>query len=355
MKIDSLVRTQYKTADAYSGVETIKPVFITDPAVVIEDEKAFIGILTRADLVKKRHNLIIDCLISKPFIETGKEIEEAFHLMKKENTDALPVTSENKFMGILCKDDLLDYLLSNSMPYGYLCVDQKPRACSTVEDNGFHAIIHDLKGPIGRARQLSAMLKGKVAEDGKQYLEYIEESCEHAEHLIRELLKIGQIESLSEEDRLQVTDINDFLTLHIASLQLCAERKGVKLTLCPSVEHCEATIHRERFFRALENIISNAIKFTRKGGVITISVQRNNNSILLKITDTGIGIPHSIQKEVFDKFTRSRRPGTEREPSSGLGLYITCKIIQQHQGRVWLDSEENKGTSVYVQLPASLG
>jgi len=101
----------------------------------------------------------------------------------------------------------------------------------------------------------------------------------------------------------------------------------------------------------INNLISNALKFTPDGGNIDLFVKENKEDIIISITDNGIGIPAKYHTTLFDKFSKARRPGLKGEPSTGLGMSIIKTIIEWHGGQIWFDSEENKGTTFYIRLP----
>lgn len=130
-----------------------------------------------------------------------------------------------------------------------------------------------------------------------------------------------------------------------------ARQKGVGLRTDFQVGSTHVPIHVEKFARVLENLLSNAIKFTQAGGQVTVSVQPEGQRIILKVQDNGIGIPESLQKSVFNKFTKANRQGTQGETTTGLGLFIAKQIVTLHGGTIWLESSENEGTTFYVALP----
>ncbi|MCC9136654.1 sensor histidine kinase [Pontibacter silvestris] len=103
--------------------------------------------------------------------------------------------------------------------------------------------------------------------------------------------------------------------------------------------------------QAINNLLSNAIKFTPDGGEITLALEEKEETVLFKISDTGIGIPEKYHATLFDKFTRARRLGIKDEPSVGLGMSIIKTIVEWHQGQIWFESQEDKGTTSYIEVP----
>jgi two-component system sensor histidine kinase VicK len=120
------------------------------------------------------------------------------------------------------------------------------------------------------------------------------------------------------------------------------------LDLPPQAVH--ANLHADIFGRVVDNLVSNALKFTPAGGCVTVGLRERPNGVLLSMRDTGIGIPAALQAALFEKFSLAARAGVAGEPSTGLGLFITKQIVQLHRGKLWVESEEGVGTCFYVEL-----
>jgi signal transduction histidine kinase len=101
----------------------------------------------------------------------------------------------------------------------------------------------------------------------------------------------------------------------------------------------------------LNNIISNAIKYSPKGGEINITATKKKEGIEVAVRDRGIGIPEEDKNRIFDRFYRARSAQVSTFAGLGLGLYISAVIIYQHKGKIWLESKEGKGSTFYFFLP----
>jgi len=110
---------------------------------------------------------------------------------------------------------------------------------------------------------------------------------------------------------------------------------------------------RDRLNQVFDNLLANAIKFSPNGGVITIRVQRDAqaDAILVSVADTGIGIPHEQLNRVFERFYQVDGSATRRFGGAGVGLAIVKRIVEAHGGRIWVESEPNRGTTFYFTLP----
>jgi two-component system sensor histidine kinase VicK len=123
---------------------------------------------------------------------------------------------------------------------------------------------------------------------------------------------------------------------------------GLDLDLPPQVVH--ANLNADLFERVVDNLVSNALKFTPAGGRVTVGLREQAGRVRLTVQDTGIGIPKDLQATLFEKFSTSARVGVGGEASTGLGLFITRQIVQQHRGKIWVESPLGAGTCFIVEL-----
>ncbi|SIR40386.1 PAS domain-containing sensor histidine kinase [Pontibacter lucknowensis] len=222
-----------------------------------------------------------------------------------------------------------------------------------------HMVAHDLKSPINNIMMAARFLKENLEESGEKrqekaeqilsYVNLISETSDRALHLISELLLIGEIES--RYLTLEETDLKDYIQLHLNSLRIVAERKCISLMFHHTGKPVFAAIDRDKFRWVLENLLSNAVKFSQENGQISLTLKEVGGKKMLQVQDNGIGIPAELLATVFQKFTKARRQGTNGEPTTGLGLYIVKQIIDEHKGRVWIESQVDAGTSVFIELP----
>jgi signal transduction histidine kinase len=108
---------------------------------------------------------------------------------------------------------------------------------------------------------------------------------------------------------------------------------------------------RARLSQVLDNLVSNALKFTPAGGRVEVTLTANDEQALLEVVDTGLGIAAEEQPLLFERFFRSSQATQHAIPGTGLGLTITKAIVERHSGRITLESEENVGTAVRVEIP----
>ncbi|MFD1255476.1 ATP-binding protein [Mucilaginibacter terrae] len=222
---------------------------------------------------------------------------------------------------------------------------------SQEKDRILRTVAHDLRNPIGGI----ASLTGLVIEDEecnteqKTYLSLVKDTAYNTLELINEILEA----TTSNKDNLvkQKVEINTLLNNSVELLRFKASEKNQQITLHLLDMHQEMLISREKIWRVISNLISNAIKFSPTGGTVQVMIVKTNQHVEISVHDTGIGIPAHLKDKVFNMFTEAKRPGTMGEKSFGLGLSICRQIIEMHNGQIWFESNEQTGTTFYIRLP----
>jgi two-component system sensor histidine kinase VicK len=126
---------------------------------------------------------------------------------------------------------------------------------------------------------------------------------------------------------------------------------GIRFNISANFEKIYIELDEDKFMQVINNLISNALKFTPSGGEININIYKKAESVLISIADTGIGIPEAFHECLFDKFTIARRNGLRGEVTTGLGMSLIKTIVEWHGGKIWFNSKENVGTEFFVELP----
>ncbi|RZL29826.1 MAG: ATP-binding protein [Pedobacter sp.] len=108
---------------------------------------------------------------------------------------------------------------------------------------------------------------------------------------------------------------------------------------------------RDKLWRVVSNLISNAIKFSPDEAIIKIAMQKKQHSVLISVADSGIGISEEMQDKIFELYTDAKREGTAGEETYGLGLFISKQIVLAHNGKIWCESVPGLGSTFYVDLP----
>ncbi|MGI4874278.1 MAG: PAS domain-containing sensor histidine kinase [Janthinobacterium lividum] len=226
-----------------------------------------------------------------------------------------------------------------------------------AQETILHLATHDLKGPVAHIELLTDLLQREVTSRHGEgppppamvhYLGLIQAACAHAHSLLEDVLYIGDLDQHGLEKR--PTELNAYLTAQLALHRLAAQEKGLTLALDLPAELLYARLHPNKFGRVLDNLLSNALKFTPAGGTITVGLREHAGKVRLRVQDTGIGIPGKLHSHLFDKFNPTRRAGLQGETTTGLGLFIAKQIVELHGGSIWLESREQEGTTFFIEL-----
>ena len=129
--------------------------------------------------------------------------------------------------------------------------------------------------------------------------------------------------------------------------------RGVVLRTDVSADLPPVMVDRSRFKQILYNLLSNAVKYTPDHGQIRLDVRREGDRILITVKDTGCGIPSEDVPKLFQEFYRSSDPINQEVKGTGLGLALVKRIVEAHQGRIWVESEQHKGSTFHVSLPSA--
>lgn len=212
-------------------------------------------------------------------------------------------------------------------------------------------VAHDLRTPISGITNLARLLfKKQMDLECKKFLQLIEDSGNYSMAIIQDILDLSQLEQESSAVNKESTELNNFIKDCIFMHQIQAKEKLIQINFKSSVEKIFQDINRDKMRRVFSNLISNAIKFSFEKGNVDISLYRESKKTIIRIQDYGIGIPPKLIDVLFDKFSEARRVGTKGENSTGLGMSIVKEIIDKHKAKIKIESEENKGTSVYIEL-----
>jgi two-component system sensor histidine kinase VicK len=226
-----------------------------------------------------------------------------------------------------------------------------------AQETILHLATHDLKAPIGHIQLLTELLKGQLDEaqltpdqapDRAQYLALIRQSCATANKLLQDVLLLGALDAASL--KLQPTDLGALLTQRLAVHRLVAHDKDLELDLDLPPQVVTANLNADLFGRVVDNLVSNALKFTPAGGRVTVGLREQAGRVRLTVQDTGIGIPETLQAGLFEKFSSSARTGVGGEASTGLGMFISQQLVEQHRGKIWVESQAGAGTCFFIEL-----
>ena len=169
--------------------------------------------------------------------------------------------------------------------------------------------------------------------------------------LIEDLLGAVTIESGAVKLSLEPTDINELIAASARRNRIVADAKGVGLDVRPAEDAPALCVDRLKTHQVLNNLISNAVKFSKRGSAVTVAAKRDAEAVEVSVADEGPGIPASDLDKLFQPFQRASVRTPDGEPSSGLGLFIARAIVEQHGGRIGVESRVGAGTTFRFSLP----
>ncbi|HSX53576.1 MAG TPA: HAMP domain-containing sensor histidine kinase [Patescibacteria group bacterium] len=214
---------------------------------------------------------------------------------------------------------------------------------------------HQLRTPLTTinwyAETLLSESVGKLNEEQKKYLKELYGGAQRMDSLTSDLLKVSSLDLGTYASDIKTINVGETLKTTIKDQQLSIDQKGITLTtnIDPNLPTMQLDEHLLGV--VFQNLLSNSVKYTPKGGQININVQSKKPNVLIHISDNGIGIPRSQQSQVFAKLFRADNAQNLSANGTGLGLYIVKAMVQRMGGSIWFDSTENQGTNFYVKIP----
>jgi PAS domain S-box-containing protein len=214
---------------------------------------------------------------------------------------------------------------------------------------------HELRSPlqtvIGFAELLSEEMSGPLNETQQRFIEHVHRGAMHLLELINDLLDLGRIEA--GRLNLKIDELQTDAAIEEALSLIRQRAVGKSIELASNVSSAiSIAADRLRFRQILNNLLTNAIKFTPEGGRIRVEAVRRDNGVEISVSDTGIGIPEEEQGMIFDKFYQISLAGRRQNQGSGLGLAITKGLVEQHGGKLWLESKPGEGSRFIFTIPA---
>lgn len=216
---------------------------------------------------------------------------------------------------------------------------------------------HQLRTPLSGIKwALSMLLNGSLGELPNQPRVLVMKSFESTNRLIglvNDLLDVDHIETGRRRFTAVPTNAFDLLRNVLFDLTPQVSHKRLKIKLNPVADLPPILADQEGLRAVFQNLLENAIRYTREEGTITVSAQATADAVVVSVADTGIGIPYSQQKSIFTRFFRAGNAVAAEPDGSGLGLYIAKLIVDQHDGKLWFESAEGKGTTFFVSFPSA--
>ncbi|NTU79766.1 MAG: GAF domain-containing protein [Chloroflexales bacterium] len=216
-------------------------------------------------------------------------------------------------------------------------------------------VSHELRNPLNTLNGfLKVVLQGKAGplnELQQEFLGLADEQADALKGRITELLEFNRLEAGRLRLQPQWSNLTDLILTTSARFQVSAQQFG--LTIAAEVPDAlpELLIDSGRVGQVITNLVENAMKATPTGGAITVTAEVGENDVRVHVKDTGVGIPRDQQQKIFSRFYRLENKSSKHGAHLGLGLSICQQIVEGHNGRIWVESEEGKGSRFTFTLP----
>ena len=214
-------------------------------------------------------------------------------------------------------------------------------------------VSHELRTPIAALRMYTELQSTEEVDDPtrQEFLERSLEQIGRLEWLSTNLLDLSRIDAGIFPLDVRDGDLRDPVQAVVQALSEEALTRGVALDSAVPSEAVDLRFDRERIVQLMTNLIGNALKFTPRGGSVSVQLEDGGDEVAIAVSDTGYGIPPEELPRVFERFYRGTNTGEARASGSGLGLVIVRSIVEMHGGRIEVDSEVGRGTEFRIALP----
>jgi signal transduction histidine kinase len=232
--------------------------------------------------------------------------------------------------------------------------NERLRELDRLKDEFVALISHDLRTPLtsitGYVELLESDETGPLNEDQRTFLAIVARNADRLFHLVNDLLFVARLQSGPLDLEIEEVDVAAVARESVAGAGPYAESRSIGLELAVAGD---ANVLGEsgRLVQLLDNLVSNAVKFTPDGGTVTVRVAAEADVVVLEVADSGIGIPEAERSRLFERFFRASTAVSQQIPGTGLGLYIAHAIVEAHGGQIAVASEVGEGTTFRIELP----
>lgn len=279
------------------------------------------------------------------FFLLGKEIREVFRQELEVGKLILEVSSfpilekGKKFASVVVLHDIT-----------------KEKAIERLKSEFISISAHQLRTPLVSMRWgLESLLKEKIGPlnvDQQRIVKKVLDSLQRMLKLFNDLLSVLSIEEGKYSYEKVPTDFENLVNLVINFFKEKISEKQLQFEFrVLSKKLPKIKIDSEKMSLVIQTLLDNAIRYNLPRGLIIVSLQLRNNEIEFSVKDTGIGIPKREQENIFQKFFRASNAIKKEPEGSGLSLFLAKNIVEAHQGKIWFESQEEKGTTFFVKLP----
>lgn len=322
-------------------------VFKTRQPFMSADAQNDPGVIARYAQLWKVHSLLVVPLVIEDRVlgvmRVGSRRRNAF------GGDALAlVTVVAEEASILVETAMLNRRLAQTA--------EQLAALNRMKDEFVSTVSHEFKTPLTTITGfLSVMLDGEtgpVNEQQMKFLQIAKSAAKRLSGLVSDLLDLSRLEGGAKMEP-RPLDLPELVGQSVENLQPVAAEGGKTLAWAPPAAFPRALGDARWLGLVVDNLVSNALKFTRPGGRVAVELKDKGEFLMVSVTDDGIGIPMADRDKIFERFYRASNRGEVNAPGTGLGLAIAREVVSKHGGKIWFESETGKGTTFRFVVPAA--
>lgn len=217
-------------------------------------------------------------------------------------------------------------------------------------------VLREVRAPLASIKEAMGLLlngrQGTLSPDQQMWLNVATSNVERLERMVSQLLELVHTQDQWPQTKRTLCDIAHLIAEVSHLVQPRCDQKGIRLMLKLPAQPVRLWASRDHVVQVVMNLVDNAIKYTGRGGSITIEVRdAGGDEVELRVKDTGIGIPKEEQDLVFERGWRSPKAQDAGGPGGGLGLAMVKEMVTLHGGRVWVESAPGQGSEFFIHLP----
>lgn len=300
------------------------------------------------ELIKEKDIIISDNYLleykKKDLMLLAAQLEEAYEEISKKNSE---LATQKKQIQEQAEE-------INQSNQKILKKNEELVELNTEKNNLIHIVAHDLKSPLSQIKGLISLIKynpDQLSADSVQCLEMMDNSANRLNEMIAKILDVKAIEEKKLNINLERVNISALAKECAQRYSLTADEKGIKLVE-EIADEVYAEVDQGFITQALENLLSNALKFSQSNTVVHFKLFQKKGNVLIAVSDQGPGITVEDKEKLFKKFQKLSAQPTGNETSTGLGLSIVKKFVEAVGGEIWCESEAGQGATFYVKLKA---
>jgi two-component system, OmpR family, phosphate regulon sensor histidine kinase PhoR len=323
---------------------------ITDGVVMVDSGEKILLANPAAELI---FNFAEKNVIGQPLIEIifNYEIEQLFKksISSSQKQIASIDTSLGQFLRVIAVPLKTDKISGGLLIFQDLT---EMRSLQTMRREFVGNVSHELRTPLAGIKAIVETLQDGAIEDrpaARDFLNKMNFEVDKMTQMVTELIELTRIETGKAKLNMEYLDLNSIIAEVISRLTPQAQRKDITITTSIKEKAPLVQADRERMQQVISNIIHNAVKFTPQNGTILVETDYSPTGFSVFIKDSGIGISKEDLPHIFERFFKADK--SRSQSGSGLGLAIAKHIVQEHGGKIWVESQEGKGTTFGIDIP----